>query len=1350
MQKNIVKLLLAFVVLTALAGSSAGGIQQARAVSSSIVISQIYGGGGNAGSTYTNDYIEIFNLGTSTVNLSGWSIQYAGATATTWNKTDLAGTLQPGQYYLIQEAAGTGGTLALPAPDATGAIAMSATSGKVALVSNTTLLSGACPAGVIDFIGFGTANCSETAVIAALTNTLAAKRVANGCTDTDNNSTDFSRADPTASPIPRNTASTLNLCGGPADTAPGVANVLPADNAVDAPLNADVTVTFSEDVSLTDPWFTLVCSASGAKTAVVSGGPSTFTINPDADFIGGETCSLTVTASKISDVDANDPPDTMAADFTSTFTVISSTPVCDQPFTPIYSIQGSGDTAAITGAVTIEGIVVSDEEGPSPALGGFYVQDASGDGNPATSDGIFVSNGTNNNVSNGDIVRVTGSAGEYQGETQLNAVTSIVGCGSGALTPVDISLPFASPAEKEQYEGMLVRVPQTLYVTDNYWLGRFGEVTLSGRQRLDQPTSVVLPGAPALAVQAANDLNRIILDDGLMNQNPDPILFGRGGNPLSAANTLRGGDSVAGLVGVMAYGWGGNAASPNAYRIRPLHALGGGVPNFSAVNPRPVSPPATGGSIRAASMNLFNYFNTFGVGACANGLGGSVTDCRGASDSTEFARQSDKLVNTIIALDADVLGIMEIENDGYDSASAIQDLVNKLNAAAGPGTYSFIDADARIGRVNALGGDAVKVGILYQAASVSPVGATAVLDSTAFVNGGDSLPRNRVSLMQAFQTAGGEKFLFNVNHLKSKGSACNAPDAGDGQGDCNTVRANAVNELVNWYASDPTGTGDPDLLIVGDFNAYAKEDPMAALESAGYVNMVNHFMGAGAYSYVFDGQWGYLDHAFASPGLLAQVSGVADWHINADEPSILDYNIEFKSAGQVGSLYSAELFRASDHDPLLIGLSLDSVAPDIQIDSHPANPSGSDAADFSFSSPEPSAVFECKLDGSPFSACISPLSYSGLGDGTHTFQLRARDTIGNVSAIPASFTWTVETIPPMVISSALGNASLTNAASVNFIVTFSEAVNGVDKYDFSLTVSGGISGAAVKSVAGTGVTRIVSVNTGAGSGTLRLDLIDNESIKDAAGKTLGGAGLVNGDYMAGETYSIDKAPPLVSSITRISADNTSSARLNFLVTFNKAVSGVDRYDFNVAITGTLTNASIISVSGLAGTATRVVSIQVGSGSGTLHLDLIDNNTIRDAAKNSLGGAGLLDGDYFAGETYTIERTPPAVLSIVRGSADPSSAAKVTFIVTFSESVTGVDKSDFALTFSAGISNAAIVSVSGSGAVRVVTVNTGSGSGTLQLNLIDNDSIRDAKKNRLGGEGAGNGNFNGPLYTVVKP
>ena len=269
------------------------------------------------------------------------------------------------------------------------------------------------------------------------------------------------------------------------------------------------------------------------------------------------------------------------------------------------------------------------------------------------------------------------------------------------------------------------------------------------------------------------------------------------------------------------------------------------------------------------------------------------------------------------------VGIIEIENDGYGADSAISFLVDRLNDATDPGTYAFINADDATGHVNALGTDAIKVGLLYKPARVIPVG-TAALNSVAFVNGGDSSPRNRPSLAQAFEEIGtGARFVVNVNHLKSKGSGCDVPDAGDGQGECNIVRTNAAHELTQWLAGDPTGSGDPDVLIIGDLNAYAMEDPVSALASAGYTNMVPALGGDNAYSYVFDGQWGSLDHALANASLASQITGAEDWFINADEPSVLDYNTNFKTAGQLDSLYAADEFRVADHNPVIVDLTLE-------------------------------------------------------------------------------------------------------------------------------------------------------------------------------------------------------------------------------------------------------------------------------------------------------------------------------------------------------------------------------------------------------------------------------------------
>ena len=582
-------------------------------------------------------------------------------------------------------------------------------------------------------------------------------------------------------------------------------------------------------------------------------------------------------------------------------------------------IQGTENATPCSGqSVTVEGIVVGDFEGPSPALRGFYVQEeaADQDTDPLTSEAIFVFNGNNDNVNLGDVVRVTGAAVEFQDQTQISA-SAVTVIGVATIAPVDVTLPVPSADYLERYEGMLVRLPQTLYVTEFFQLGRFGQVVLSSGARLRQPTNVVAPGAPALALQAENNLNRIILDDALQNQNPDPIVFARGGQPLSASNTLRGGDTATGIVGVLTFTWAGNSASGNAYRVRPVNALGG-VVNFEPTNPRPESVPAVGGTLKVASFNVLNYFVTVDNGPDVCGPAQNA-DCRGADSSEEFTRQRTKLLQALLKLDADVFGLIELENT--TGAEPLADIVAGLNALVGDGVYGFINTGT-------IGTDAIKVGLIYKTTTVTPVGDYQILDSEDDPRFLDQF--NRPVLAQTFsENSDGEKFTVAVNHLKSKGSGCEAvgdPDLNDGQGNCNGTRTAAAQALVDWLATDPTGSNDSDFLIIGDLNSYAKEDPITAIVNAGYTDLVERFGGADAYGYVFDGQWGYLDHALASPTLDLQVTNVAEYHINADEPSVLDYNTEFKSAGQIESLYAPDEFRTADHDPVLIGLDLNSKA----------------------------------------------------------------------------------------------------------------------------------------------------------------------------------------------------------------------------------------------------------------------------------------------------------------------------------------------------------------------------------------------------------------------------------------
>jgi predicted extracellular nuclease len=893
-----------------------------------VVISEVYGGGGNAGATYTNDFIELYNRTASSISLSGWSVQYASSAGTSWSVTNLSGSIGPGKYYLVQEATGSGGTTPLPAPDATGTIAMSANNGKVALVQNSTALTDSCPAGshISDFVGYGTANCFEGAGAApALTNTTAALRLGNGAQDTDNNNADFVSGDPE----PRNSA----------DLAPVVSSTTPANGAANVLIGSNIDITFSEAVNVSGAWFGISCGTSGAHTAVASGGPTTFTLNPDADFAPTESCTVTVVAAQVSDQDTDDPLDTMAADYVFSFT--TEGPVCEQPFTPIYNIQGSGPDAAITGTVTTQGIVVGDFEGPtSVGIQGFYLQDTTGDGDPVTSDGIFIYTGNNdNNLSAGQVVRVTGFARERFNQTSLNGsnsntspVTNIVDCGStGSVAATDVLMPFPALDYPERFEGMLVRLPQALVISEYFNYERFGEMVLAlpldGETRPFTGTAIDEPGALANARTLANSLRRITLDDGLGFGNP-PSLRHPNGDLVALDNLFRGGDTVQNTVGVLGFDF-------SLYRIQPT-----GPADYTSVNPRPTAPEEVGGRLQIAAMNTLNFFLTLdGIdddsgpdNPADNICGGAANlECRGAdaSQPLEFTRQRDKLLAALDGLDADVIGLNELENTpGVEPlGDPTNGVVAGLNALPGADPYAFIDTGV-------IGTDAIRVGLIYRPSKVVPVGDFKILDSTVDPRFIDT--KSRPALAQTFEeVATGERFTIVVNHLKSKGSACTDlvppdPDAGDGQGNCNGTRTLAAQALVDWLATDPTGSGDPDFIIMGDLNSYAQEDPIDAVKAGSddtaataddYTNLIFQYQGKYAYSYVFDGQSGYLDHALANATLTAQVTGAADWHINSDEPDLVDYDTTFKPPEQE-AIYEPNGYRSSDHDPVIIGLDL--------------------------------------------------------------------------------------------------------------------------------------------------------------------------------------------------------------------------------------------------------------------------------------------------------------------------------------------------------------------------------------------------------------------------------------------
>jgi predicted extracellular nuclease len=709
----------------------------------------------------------------------------------------------------------------------------------------------------------------------------------------------------------------------------------------DGPVNAPV-VAVCDDPIVTDEGVEAVAtlSASDADGTVVdifvvvdpvpgAGSISIANLLPAASEGGVATADLVVDASvpagnyEVTVTAANDDAEQQMGQCVQSVTVQG-----DLPTTFIHDIQGSTDTSPLMGqTVVIEGVVVGDYEGAAPALRGFYVQeeDADADADPNTSEGVFVFNFSNDSVSLGDQVRVRGDVAEFQGQTQLNFPDSVEVISTGnAVTAAVVSLPLATSAELERFEGMLVTFPQTLYVTEHFQLGRFGQVVVSSGDRLPQPTSITEPGAPAQAIQAANDLNRLIVDDADNAQNADPIVFGRGGNELTATNTLRGGDTLTGAVGVMTYTWAGNAASGNAYRLRPLGDLsdtglvpGGVAPTFVTANSRPTDAPVVGGSGKVASFNVLNYFVSIDDGVDECGPTGFEQDCRGADSVLELDRQRDKLIPAILQIDADVLGLIELENT--TGVEPLEDIVSELNARTAPGTYDYI-------ATGTIGTDVIKVGIIYQPDRATPNGAFAILDSSVDSRFDDEL--NRPALAQSF-VSDDETFTVVVNHLKSKGCGGDLGldmDQGDGAGCFNLARTSAAEAELDWIASDPTGVGDGDFLVLGDLNSYAMEDPIDVFVDAGFVDLGRLFGGEETYSYVFDGQWGYLDYALASPTMAAKITGTGEYHINSDEPSVLDYNTDFQSSNQVEILYNEDEFRTSDHDPVVVGYC-EAVAP---------------------------------------------------------------------------------------------------------------------------------------------------------------------------------------------------------------------------------------------------------------------------------------------------------------------------------------------------------------------------------------------------------------------------------------
>jgi predicted extracellular nuclease len=595
---------------------------------------------------------------------------------------------------------------------------------------------------------------------------------------------------------------------------------------------------------------------------------------------------------------------------------ISLSPPSDGVLT-IAAVQGRGASSPYVGEfVSLSGIVTGDfqdnDSDDSSNLGGFFMQQETPDGDAATSDGIFVYDGKTSrvDVSVGDRVEVRGTVQEHFGETQIaNPTVSI--SGSGTVAATDVSLPAANImtnsegdllADLEHLEGMLLRFPQPLSVSNLRDLERFGAVSLSQGGRLYQFTNGNRPSRAAYSShKEANARRSLELDDGLRAENPASIRY------LSAGATpdysIRAGDAITGVTGNLRYSRGSGGNGAETWRLMPTSD-----PVFDSLNPRPGA-PGTGGTLSVASFNVLNFFTTVDTGA--NTCGPRKEDgCRGADSTTELRRQLDKTSAALALMDADIVGLMELENNASESLRMIVDAVNDR---IGSDSYAFLDTGI-------IHDDAIKTGFVYKLSTVEPVGDFALLDQQTDPRFNDS--RNRPALAQSFRAVSNNAILtVIVNHLKSKGSSCESdgdPNTGDGQGNCNRTRTSAAIAIADWIEEDPTGSGDPDFLVIGDLNAYTREDPIRTLQDAGLTNLFAE--DDEPYSFVFDKQAGALDHALATKSLVPQVAAAMEWHINADEPPLFDYNLEH---GRDPSLFDGDTpYRASDHDPVIVGLEL--------------------------------------------------------------------------------------------------------------------------------------------------------------------------------------------------------------------------------------------------------------------------------------------------------------------------------------------------------------------------------------------------------------------------------------------
>ena len=674
--------------------------------------------------------------------------------------------------------------------------------------------------------------------------------------------------------------------------------------------------------------------------------------------------------------------------------------------TPIPDIQavGEGDDSAMMGAtVTTVGVVTAAypaaESGLGATLDGYTIQSPGSGGawepGRTRSDGLFVYAGKKSAVpAPGTCVRVTGTVGEFpattakgnpQSLTQLAATSVSVVEGCQAPTPIPATR-VPTPDEAEALESMLLAPQGTWTITDNYQTNQYGTLTLTpGESPLRSATDVVAPGQAARDYEAANAARAIALDDGT-NTN-----LQKGAATEAAYAYLANGSPA--RVGY-------HVAFTKPVVLEPRHgsfvfqptSMVAGHPDRSPVSitgQRP-SAPTVGGDTRVATFNVLNYFSDLGVdeAGCTgypDRTGAFVTakkcKVRGAFSREAFANQEAKIVSAINALGADVVALEEIENPvavgvGTDRDASLARLVEALNKDAGTGTWAYVPSPGVVPEAE----DVIRVAFIYKPATVAPVGPSLIHDDPAFTG------LARQPLAQEFARVSAERaapatFVVVANHFKSKGSVPEgAPagnvDSGDGQGNANAIRVAQASSLASFAARF---SGKPTLLV-GDFNSYSQEDPIKALEAAGWERV----SGAGEASYVYAGRSGSLDHVFANAAAKPLLAGVTSWAVNAQESIAFEYSRAGMNAHL--AIEADNPYRSSDHNPELIGLTLlggDAPAPTPSTDPSsapsaapsPAVPSASPA-------PVPSRAATASSRKAPTrAATASPLARTGADAG---------------------------------------------------------------------------------------------------------------------------------------------------------------------------------------------------------------------------------------------------------------------------------------------------------------------------------------------------------------------------------